>query len=253
MKAVPTMQTHVGRSIVAAISHPFGVGNSYFRVHTKGPKWVDTIFCGCYRREVFDRVQNAVNYQSGLASEGTTNTGTGGPFNDRLARGQDMELHRRLKKVGGKILLIPATTSIYYVRSDLRFFLSQSWNNGLWAILPFAYCDGVPVAMRHLVPFGFVSTILLTSAIGFILPKSLLACGTILSAYGTANLAASLQVAWRERSFAMVFVVPVIFFILHTGYGLGSLWGAVTVACRGGLWRKIGRSRIAREPAIEQP
>ena len=149
------------------------------------------------------------------------------------------------------MLLLPATSSTYYMRSDLTFFLSQSWNNGLWAVLPFAYCHGVPVAMRHLIPLGFVASVLLTAAIGFVTPASFLVCGAILSAYGTANIAASLQVGWRERSLAMVFVVPMIFVMLHIGYGVGSLWGAVTMACRGGVWRKIRRIDTRRQPAIE--
>lgn len=59
MKTVPAKPTIVGRAIVTALSHPFGVGNSYFRIHAADPKWVDTLFCGCYRRDVFDRVQAA--------------------------------------------------------------------------------------------------------------------------------------------------------------------------------------------------
>ena len=34
--------------IVAALSHRFGVGNSHFRVGTSAPRWVDTVFGGCW-------------------------------------------------------------------------------------------------------------------------------------------------------------------------------------------------------------
>ncbi len=45
--------------VVAALTHPFGVGGSRFRTGRpesgEEPRWVDTVFCGCWRREVFER------------------------------------------------------------------------------------------------------------------------------------------------------------------------------------------------------
>ena len=56
MKTVPKQKRLVGRAIALCLSHRFGVGNSYFRVHAMKPKWVDTVFGGCYRREIFKRI-----------------------------------------------------------------------------------------------------------------------------------------------------------------------------------------------------
>jgi glycosyltransferase involved in cell wall biosynthesis len=53
MTTLPRIDNFTGRAIVASLSHRFGVGNSYFRVQTNEPKWVDTVFGGCYRRGVF--------------------------------------------------------------------------------------------------------------------------------------------------------------------------------------------------------
>ena len=110
-----------------------------FRVHTDEPKWVDTVFGGCYRREVFDRV---------------------GLFNENLVRGQDMEFNLRLKKAGGKTLLVPDIVSYYYARSDIKSFWKHNFTNGVWAILPFLYSPIMPVSWRHLVPLIFVTAFL---------------------------------------------------------------------------------------------
>ena len=68
-------------AVIAALTHPFGVGGSRFRTHRpepgEEPRWVDTVFCGCWRREVFERI---------------------GGFNERLERGQDMEFNQRLRR-----------------------------------------------------------------------------------------------------------------------------------------------------------
>lgn len=147
MKTLPREDSFMAQAIVASLSHRFGVGNSYFRVQTNKPKWVDTVFGGCYRREVFDRV---------------------GLFNENLVRGQDMEFNLRLKKAGGKTLLVPDIVSYYYARSDLKSFWKHNWANGVWAVLPFLYSPITPVSWRHLVPLIFVSSLLGSCVLGLL-------------------------------------------------------------------------------------
>ena len=56
------------------MSHPVGVGNSYFRIGSAEERWVDAIPFGCYRKEVFDRI---------------------GLFDEELVRNQDDEFNLR--------------------------------------------------------------------------------------------------------------------------------------------------------------
>jgi succinoglycan biosynthesis protein ExoA len=185
-------------AIVAALTHPFGVGNSLFRTAARrgsaGRRRADTVFGGCWRREIFDRL---------------------GRFNERLERGQDMEFNLRLSRAGGKILLAPDVVSDYYARADLRGFWRHNWINGAWAVLPFAYSDGVPVRWRHLMPLALLVGILVTPWAA--------------AAYAAANLAASLQVAMAGKRWAHVARMPVVFASLHLVYGAGSLWGVARV------------------------
>jgi len=212
-EVVPRGQRLLDLGIAATLSHWFGVGNATYRTGTtREPRWVDTAAYGCYRREVFARI---------------------GPFNERLVRGQDMELNRRLKRAGGRTLFVPDIVVRYYARSDVRSFIRHSFVNGVWALLPFAYAEGVPVSWRHLTPMMFVFG--LAGALGVGLASlgwwpMLLVGGS----YVVADLVASVDVARRRGLPRLMFVTPWLFPALHVAYGLGSAWGAmralVTVA-----------------------
>lgn len=242
MKTVPSSDSSIGMAIAAALSHPFGVGNSYFRIHVSSPTWVDTVFCGCYRRELFERVlasERANDIEAPVP--GNNVPGTRGPFNSALIRGQDMDFSLRLRKIGGRMLLLSHINSNYYARSTLRSFWKQSWNNGMWAILPFAYSAGVPISLRHLIPLGFAGSVLLTAVGGLTLPWMWWLSGGILGAYGMANMAASLHVGWKERSGSGMVTVSFVFLMLHMAYGLGSLWGVGRLLLIREFWEKVFR------------
>jgi succinoglycan biosynthesis protein ExoA len=187
-------------AVTAALTHPFGVGGSQFRTIRRGPgeepRWVDTVFGGCWRREVFERI---------------------GRFNERLERGQDMEFSQRLRRAGGRILLAPDLVSEYYARTELRSFWKHNWTNGVWAVLPYAYSQA-PVRARHLAPLALAFGILAAP-----MPLKL----WMAAFYVAANLTASAQVAWTERNWRYLAQMPVAFASLHVPYGVGSLWGVV--------------------------
>jgi cellulose synthase/poly-beta-1,6-N-acetylglucosamine synthase-like glycosyltransferase len=266
MRTLPQSSGPFSGAIVAALSHRFGVGNSHFRVASAEaqPKarWVDTVFGGCWRREVFEQV---------------------GRFNEDLERSQDMEFSLRLKAAGGKTLLAPNVRSDYYARSDLRSFLRHNFVNGEWAVLPFLYSEIMPVSVRHLVPLIFVMTLALGAALArgatlFLaaaLPRGAtlslatalphgaalsLAAALLRSAAGSPwtvwplamvvipyvvlNLAASTQVAWRERKPSFLATMPMVFVTLHVSYGLGSACGLLQVVSQ------VIREKLARRGIV---
>jgi glycosyltransferase involved in cell wall biosynthesis len=207
MLTKPRDPTYFGRAVAEVLMHPFGVGNSTFRTSASKPVWVDTVFGGCYRRDVFDRV---------------------GLFNERLSRGQDLEFNLRLRRAGLRTLLVPNIRCTYYARSRPLEFAKHNWTNGVWAILPFRYSNIVPISVRHMVPMFFVIGILLTATIGVV------ARGTwwwpflvLVGLYLGFSLVATALVARRERDLRVVVFLPLVFAILHISYGLGSLWGAL--------------------------
>jgi glycosyltransferase involved in cell wall biosynthesis len=201
MRTMPQGAGPFAEPIRIVLTHRFGVGNSSFRTGTSAPRWVDTVFGGCWRREIFDRV---------------------GLFNEKLERSQDLEFSLRLRRAGGKILLAPRMESRYYARATLAAFWRHNWINGVWAVLPFAYASGVPVRWRHLVPLAFV-TALIGSA--FMRGLSFFAVPYLLL-----NLAASLHAAYKEHKVGLALLLPAAFASLHLAYGAGSLWGVFRLA-----------------------
>ena len=205
MVTLPRNDTFIGKAIAAVLSHPFGVGNSVFRTGAKEPKWVDTVFGGCYKREVFDKI---------------------GLFNEKLISSQDMEFNLRLKKASGKILLVPEIISYYYTRSTFKSFCKNNIRNGIWVILPFKFSKIIPVSLRHLVPFVFVLSLLGTGILSFFFLSFLRLFLLIVGSYTLANLYFSLKIALRKKNIKYLVVMPILFAALHLGYGFGSIWGA---------------------------
>jgi len=215
--------------IVAAMTHRFGVGNSYFRIGSDEPRWVDTVFGGCWRRELFDRI---------------------GRFNERLDRSQDLEFSLRLKAAGLKTLLAPEIQSDYYARSDLRSFWRHNFLNGEWAVLPFVRSEIIPVRLRHLIPLLF--TLGLTVGVA-VAPFSLWPIAAVAIPYTLANLAASANVVWRERRVSYLLLMPIAFASLHLGYGSGSVSGVFKAlkevfTCKP-RWRALSRFSTIRRPS----
>jgi succinoglycan biosynthesis protein ExoA len=193
------------QAIRYVLSHPFGVGNSHFRTEpAESARWVDTVFGGCWKREVFERV---------------------GRFNEKLKRGQDMEFNLRLARAGGRILLASDMRSYYYARATLAAFLAHNWTNGVWAILPFAYSTVIPVRARHLIPLLFALALLASAAGAFLGSPWLLAA--VAGFYGALSLAVSGVAVVRERNPRLGLLLPPTFAALHLAYGAGSVWGAV--------------------------
>jgi len=207
-------------AIVEALTQRFGVGNARYRMMADREEWVDTVFGGCWRREIFSRIGN---------------------FNERLARSQDIEFNQRLRRSGGKILLSPGLVTYYYTRSRLRDFVRHSFINGVWSVLPFALCDsGMPVRWRHLAPLGMVATLIAAGAMGFSWPALV---------YAAANLAVSASIAIRRRRWSFAALMPVAFAALHFSYGLGSLWGllrAATIFARAPVREGVQKTEAAR-------
>jgi glycosyltransferase involved in cell wall biosynthesis len=203
---LPRTNSVLGRAIANALSHPFGVGPSHFRTHTDQPMYADTVFGGCYRREVFDKV---------------------GLFNESLVRGQDMEFNLRLRRAGCRILLVPAIRSKYFARSRLGDFIQYNWINGLWTLRPFLYSEITPIRLRHLVPMFFVLALIATGMGCVVTHKSCLALGTILTAYAALAVAASVDVARRSNELALMSLMPIVFLSLHISFGVGCVFGLI--------------------------
>lgn len=201
--AEPTADTWVGRALAMTVRHPFGSGNAHHKASVvREPRYVDTVPFGCFRRELFDRV---------------------GLYREDLARSQDMEFNNRIRKAGGKILLVPSIRSRYQVRSTLRRVVPYYWSNGFWVVFPLKF-GAAAFRPRHLVPAAFVASLLGFGLAGLFWAWARWALAAVLGSYLLASLAAAVHCALRERRIEYLFTLPPAFALLHGVHGLASLY-----------------------------
>jgi len=206
MKTVPGSDSYTNKGIVFALSHSFGVGNSYFRVGVKEPMLVDTVPFGCYKKEVFEKV---------------------GLFNENLIRNQDIDLSLRLKRMGGKILLVPDIISSYYARSNLKDLFKQNFMNGFWVIYSAKFTKRA-FSLRHLIPFAFLLSFFGSFCLSFLWMPFLYLFILITGSYIFTNILISMKIAMENGIKLFPFVVAS-FVALHFSYGLGSIWGLLNL------------------------
>lgn len=221
MNAVST--SRFGQAVAFATSTPFGVGGARFHYSDK-EEWVDTVYMGAWPRRVFEKI---------------------GLFDEELVRDQDDEFNYRLRQQGGRILLSPAIRSEYTVRSTPLALLRQYVGYGYWKVRVLQK-HPLQMSLRQFVPPAFVlalivSALLALSYLFFPNPLLLLLSSLIPASYLLANLAASFLTAAR-RGWSSLPFLPLIFSIIHLGYGLGFLIGLLK------FWKRWG-DKIGETPA----
>ena len=217
---LPANHTAIAQAIAIAMSHPFGVGNSYFRVGVREPRWVDTIAFFCCRRETFDRV---------------------GLFDETLARDEDSEFNGRLIQGGGRILLVPNVTARYYARDSLRQ-LARMYHQYGYAKPLVARKLGRVTTVRQLVPAVFVTTLAAATLALPWVPGAGVLLGAALAPYLLAVATCAIG-AGRRGGLRTVAALGLAFPVVHFSYGLGFLQCA--------LKSLLGSGRPA--PPVEMP
>jgi len=204
-KIMPSEKTLINKAIALVSSSFFGAGNAYYRTgYSKGPKFVDTVFGGCYKKEVFKKI---------------------GLYNENLIRSQDMEFNLRLKKAGGKILLVPEIVTRYYPKSTLKEFFKHNFLDGIWTIYPLKF--GLSLKLRHYIPFVFIFSLIVPLTLSVFFKPMIYLFLFIIGLYLFTSLFFSISIAIKEKNFGFVFLLPLAFACRHFGYGLGSLIGFI--------------------------
>ncbi len=201
-KVLPGRDTLVAKSIAHALCCPFGVGNSYFRIGSRARRYVDTVFGGCYRREVFDKI---------------------GFFDTGLVRGQDTEFNTRLIDSGGKILLAPDIVSYYSARENLLKLWKMEWQYGYFKPLVIKKV-GKLFTFRQVIPPLFVLALALMLMLGLISKIFMLLFFCTLGLYAAVSVVFSIMIAFRH-DLRYLFFLPFIFFMIHVGWGSGFVKG----------------------------
>ncbi len=203
-------ENYFGDSVAIATSTPFGVGNASFHYADK-EDWVDTVYLGAWRREVFGRI---------------------GVFDENVGRNEDDEFNYRLLDNGGRIFLTQKIKSKYIPRSNPFSLSKQYFVYGFWKVRVFQKHPR-QVRWRHFIPPVF-ALCLITGLILYFMGFSQLLIGSGVL-YAAANFSASIisvaQKGWKYLGF-----LPLVFLILHLSYGFGFLAGLIRFSNR---WRNL--------------
>lgn len=189
---------YVGKSIALAMSHPFGVGNAYFRYLDK-EIYVDSVFGGAlWKKTLIDL----------------------GGFNESYSINEDYELNYRIRKSGGKILLSPRIKCKYFARNSLIKLFKQYFLYGQWKVKTLKeHPDSV--MYRQIIPLLFVVTFMLSLVtfafnwkIGIFIPLLYIVTNVLVS-----------SVICIKSSFIYFPIIVAAFASMHFAYGIGFIFG----------------------------
>jgi len=208
--------TPIAKAIAVGISHPFSVGNAYWRTGTKNVRKVDTVFCGCYRREVFNRI---------------------GLFNEKLIRTQDKEFNSRLIKNAGVIMLEPSVRCTYFPRTKLADYVKWNFTGACWLFSARRFTSIRMASWRNYIPLAFLfySVFLLIMLFSTIQNQIKVITAIPLLVYLSLSLWFSVEISFKKKNLLYIPLMFLIFLATHYSYAIGSLYGIIKAR----FWGKV--------------
>ena len=148
-----------------------------------------------------------------------------GGYNEEMACNEDDELSFRLRKAGGKVMLIPDLESRYYPRSSLLKMTKQFFRYGYWKVRVMQFH---PNQMRpsHFIPGVFTLALAGGPPLAVVVPLAGWAWAGMMALWLLGALASAVP-ASKKHGWDLLPVLPLTFFLLHVSYGGGFLSGLV--------------------------
>ena len=203
LKTRPANNSNICNAIAIGTSHKFGVGDSLFRVGVSKIQRADTVPFGCFKKKIFAEI---------------------GLFDTDLVRNQDDEFNSRIIKNGGKIFIIPHISIDYYARESLSKVANMFYQYGLFKPLVNKKI-GVPATVRQIFPLFFIIGLIGGGILSVLSNIILILYISVLFFYLTISLFIAITRSIKDKNFTMIYLLPTVFIILHTSYGIGYLAG----------------------------
>ncbi len=197
--------------LLMAENSMFGSGVATYRSSNK-KQYVKTVAHACYKREVFENV---------------------GLFNEHLLRSEDNELHYRIRKGGYKICMSDRICSQYQTRATLKGMLKQKYGNGKWIGITTMRLTPKIFSLYHFIPMLFVAVALACAVlfgISFVPSVPWWLCLPFIigvAVYLLLDLLLTLKSCKDYKEWRGIFVLPILFPLLHFAYGLGTIQGII--------------------------
>ena len=187
------------------MSSRFGVGNSAFRTESDREIYTDTVPFPAYRRDVFERI---------------------GFYDEELVRSQDYDFNLRIRRAGGRILLVPSLKSVYFSRATIAGFIRQYFQYGYYKVRLLKK-HSANLGWRYFVAPAFVVSLFLGGTAAFF-PGGWMFLAMVLGPYLAADLAFS-AAAMARKPGTECLLLPFCYPCLHLSFGTGFLSGLATL------------------------
>jgi len=191
------------KTISKAISHPFGVGNSVFRIASDKmpPRFVETVPFGCFTKELWERM---------------------GGYDENLLTNEDYDFNYRVRQSGEKVYLDPRLKTIYFGRPDFKSLAKQYYRYGTWKM---RMLKKYPVSMRirHFIPPFFIASLLFFLLMGLIIHSLFYIFLIELIFYFIAIFIASIHACKDSTNLSEMLMLPIAFMVMHFSWGGGML------------------------------
>src|SRR5690349_8046074 len=198
--------TVVARTIAAAVSHPFGIGDAKYRLGAEGPlqESVDTVAFACFTKLLWEQL---------------------GGFDESLLTNEDYDFNYRVRASGRDVILDRSGHCDYFARTSFKGLASQYIRYGGWKARMLRLHPR-SAKLRHLVAPCFVLSILLLGLMGILWPPGFLVLAAELGLYLLIALACSFKIAWDNRGgIGMLGLLPIAFLTIHVSWGASFLIG----------------------------
>lgn len=203
----PGENTIKAKAIAKAMSNILGVGLSYRSIRGNKPLFVDTVPFGSWKKYVFRKY---------------------GEFDKRFLIAEDLEHNIRIKKFGGKIILLPWLKIKYYARENYTKIWKMFYQYGYFKNLVNKK-HKVLSSHRQLIPVLFVFIyflLLISSFFSFIIFKLFIFFNFI---YLSLIFSISLIISFKEKLFSLLPYLILSFTVIHFSYGIGYIKGFIDI------------------------
>ena len=190
-------------TLLTAEQSMFGSSIAPYR-NSEKKMYTSSLFCGMYRREVYDKV---------------------GKYNELLPRSEDNDMTYRMRKAGYKLCYCPDIVFYQHTRNTLGRMLKQKYLNGYWigktmGVSPKCF------SVFHFVPLVFVLGIIFTTTLA-LLSQPLLSWLMWGAYFLLVFLISAIETV--KKPLITNVALPLIFLLLHTSYGIGTLLGLIVM------------------------